>query len=76
MELDTLEGQYNRREDRFRFDKNINISAVVGAIILLGTMISYGNSIIREQRETGQKVNIMWQWFVSDKPDLQKLFDR
>lgn len=60
---------------RWRLDKNINISAVIAGIVILWSVIHYGSSILEQQSDTNKKVNIMWQYFVKDKPELQRLFE-
>lgn len=64
----------DRRVPGFKLDKNINLSAVIGALILFGTIVSYGNTILKESRVSTQKINIMWKYFVKDKPELQYVF--
>lgn len=63
-----------RERRSFHLDKNINLSAVIGAIILLVTIVSYGNSILVELRELNTKNNIMWSFFVKDHPDYANLY--
>lgn len=60
---------------KWRLDKNINISAAIAGIIILWSVIHYGSSILTAQADTNKKVNIMWDFFVKDKPDLQRLFE-
>ena len=73
--LDTLEeSSEDRRNNHWRFDRSINISAVIAGIVIMWSVISYGNAILDSQRIMTQKVNIMWERFVVDKPELQQMF--
>lgn len=66
----------DRRENKFRFDKNINISAVIAGLVILWTVVTYGNALINQGHDTNKKVSIMWNEFTKTRPDLQNLFDR
>lgn len=60
----------DRRDNKFRIDKTFNISNILGLVIILWQVISFGNVLVKESRNTNQKINIMWDFFKKDHPDL------
>lgn len=53
----------------FHLDKNINISAVFAGIVLMITLIGYGNAILNEMKEMDTKTKIMWSMFIKEHPE-------
>lgn len=63
-----------RTIDKFRLDHTINISTLISAIILISTIIGYGNSILGYLQEMTTKTNIMWNVFIDRQPQYKNLY--
>lgn len=59
-----------RREDKVNFDYTINITNIIALVILIGTIISYGNQAVNYLKSINAKTNIMWTHF--DKTNMTK----
>ena len=64
----------DRRDNKFKLDKTLNISNILGLLVILWSVISYGNTLVKESRDSNQKINIMWDYFSHEHPELALLF--
>ena len=63
-----------RKTDKgVRFDWTINMSNILTILLLIATIIRYGNDALYFLRDISTKTNIMWVYFVKTNPDAGDL---
>lgn len=60
----------DRRINKFRFDKSINIGNVISTAVILWTILTGMAKIVNEVRLYAAKTNIMWAHFVKEHKDI------
>lgn len=66
---------HEERRLHFRFDRTVNISNVLSILILVATLIRYGNDVISYLKDINVKTNIMWSYFAKDHPEVNQLLN-
>jgi hypothetical protein len=54
----------------FHFDWTINVGTLCSAITLCGVMVNYGRKVVRYLSGISFRVNVMWEQFEVEHPDV------
>lgn len=61
-----------RRHQGLTFDWTINLGNIVSFLLLVATLIRYGNSINSYLKDISLKTNIMWSEFIKTNPQANQ----
>lgn len=61
---------YDDRRKRFHIDWSLNITSIIAVLVLIITLIKYGNATIGYLKSIDARTNIMWAHF--DKNQMTK----
>lgn len=54
------------------FDWTINVGTVCSVFMLLGAVVNYGSRVVGYLKTMSLRVNVMWEQFEKDHPELLK----
>jgi hypothetical protein len=60
----------------FSFDWSINVGTVTSVLLLLGTIVNYGRKVLSYLKTISFRVNVMWEQFEKDHPDVVRNIHR
>lgn len=59
------------KNGKIKFDWTINITTLIGIVVLTFTIVKYGNDALTILRDIRAKTNVMWAEYAKSHPDAE-----